>query len=327
MFTSIYSRKSIIRAIFLYEQIQSYRKVALKTGISKSTVHRWCTKFHFMFAIRKAKTKKQTRTRKYRNLNEDVKKLITAHSGIHYLSIYCIQTALLNECGYKTVPSLSSIRRSLKAIGISRRRLSSIVAIKGTGDRGDKMDTFKTIIEQIDDDEIMCLDETGFGTHNNAVYGYFPRGQVPIKPKYTRREKVSSIVAISTKGMVVCGSQKKAYNKETFITFLEEQLIPNTPRTIKYIFMDNVAFHHSKRAVQLLEDHDIKPVFVPPYSPQCNPIEEVFSLVKREFRKQFHATEHFQGSIKHALNVLSTMKDFSNFYSHMRREIKNDQTI
>ena len=299
----------------------------MKTGISKSTVHRWCTKFHFMFAIRKGTTKKKTRTRKYKTLNMDVRKLITAHSGIHYLSIYCIQIALVNECGYKTVPSLSSIRRSLKAIGVSRRRLSSIVAIKGTGDRGDKMDTFKTIIEQIDNNEIMCLDETGFGTHNNAVYGYFPRGQVPVKPKYTRREKVSSIVAISTKGMVVYCNQKKAYNKETFIKFLEEQLIPNTPKTIKYIFMDNVAFHHSKRAVQLLEDHNIKPVFVPPYSPQCNPIEEVFSLVKREFRKRFHATANFQGSIEHALKVLSTMKDFSNFYSHMRREIKNDQTI
>ena len=176
--------------------------------------------------------------------------------------------------------SLSSIRRSMKANGITRRRLSSIVAIKGTGDRGDKMDTFKTIIEHIDNNEIMCLDETGFGTHNNAVYGYFPRGRVPIKSKYAKREKISAIVAISTKGLVTYRSQIKAYNKEDFTTFIEEELIPNTPKTIKYMFMDNVAFHHSKLAVKLLEAHDIKPIFVPPYSPQCNPIEEVFSMVK-----------------------------------------------
>ena len=275
-----------------------------------------------MSGIRRQKIKQRQRSQKYKTLKEDIKSLMDGQENLRYLSVHSIQNDLTRTFKYQSTPSLSSIRRCMKASGISRRRLSSIVAIKGTGDRGDKMDTFKTIIEQIENDEIMCLDETGFGTHNNAVYGYFPRGRVPIKKKYAKREKISAIVAITAKGMVTCSIQSKAYNKDDFITFLKEKLIPNTPNTVKYLFMDNVAFHHSNIAVKLLEANDIKPVYVPPYTPQCNPIEEVFSMVKREFRKQFHATENFKEAIQHSLKTLSSCDDFSGYYSHMRREIQ-----
>ena len=322
MFKSVFSRKSIIESIFLYEKLKSYRKVARKMGISKSTIHRWCSKFHFMFAIRKQKISRKQRCKKYKSLVDDLRQIFNAHNNMEYLSVHSIRTALTKRFHYLDVPCLSSIRRAMKQLGISRRRLRSINAIKGNNDLAGKIDTFKTIIEGINNNEMMCLDETGFGTHNNAMYGYFPRGKVPDLIKCSKRDNMSCIVAISsTQGIVSMRLQREAYNKETFLAFLKDDLIPQTPENIKYILLDNVAFHHNKEAVALLESHDIKPIFIPPYSPQCNPIEEVFSLVKREFRKKFHSTSCFEQSICESLRAVGQRIDFSSFYNHMRVEV------
>ena len=77
-----------------------------------------------------------------------------------------------------------------------------------------------------------------------------------------------------------------AFNKETFLEFLKE-LVPKLHPCQKYILMDNVAFHHSKIIIEFLESKHLKPLFCPAYSPQYNPIEEVFSSLKRQFRKLF----------------------------------------
>ena len=44
--------------------------------------------------------------------------------------------------------------------------------------------------------------------------------------------------------------------------------------------MDNVSFHKSKRVAKIIEDSQNKILFIPPYSPDFNPIEEVFSKMK-----------------------------------------------
>ena len=49
--------------------------------------------------------------------------------------------------------------------------------------------------------------------------------------------------------------------------------------------MDNVSFHKSKRIKELVESTSNKLLFIPPYSPDFNPIEEVFSEMKAYIRR------------------------------------------
>jgi transposase len=57
--------------------------------------------------------------------------------------------------------------------------------------------------------------------------------------------------------------------------------------------LDNVAFHHSKVAKDAAERKGFILLFVPPYSPWFNPIEGVFSIVKREFYKHGDISRSF----------------------------------
>jgi transposase len=57
------------------------------------------------------------------------------------------------------------------------------------------------------------------------------------------------------------------------------------------LVMDNASFHHSERVAQLCSDAGVKLVYLPPYLPDLNPIEEFFAVLKAFVRKQWHEYE------------------------------------
>ena len=74
-------------------------------------------------------------------------------------------------------------------------------------------------------------------------------------------------------------------NGDTFYDFVRGNLIPNmlpfnghNPHSI--LVMDNCSIHHVQSVVELLRNAGILLLFLPPYSPDLNPIEEMFSYVK-----------------------------------------------
>ena len=79
--------------------------------------------------------------------------------------------------------------------------------------------------------------------------------------------------------------QTKAFNRWEFIQYLYwlRYINGNTPLAI---FMDNLSVHKTLATHEAYEHLDIKPIFNLPYSPDYNPIESVFSLVKRIFNRK-----------------------------------------
>jgi transposase len=74
-------------------------------------------------------------------------------------------------------------------------------------------------------------------------------------------------------------------NGASFTAWVEQFLIPALePGTI--VVADNLGSHKGSRVRQLLRNAGIKLFFLPPYSPDLNPIEQVFSKLKRLLRKE-----------------------------------------
>ena len=79
--------------------------------------------------------------------------------------------------------------------------------------------------------------------------------------------------------------QTKAFNRWEFIQYLYWLRYING-KTPLAIFMDNLSVHKTLVTQKAYENLDIKPIFNLPYSPDYNPIESVFSLVKRIFNRK-----------------------------------------
>lgn len=180
--------------------------------------------------------------------------------------------------------------------------------------------TFFETLQKFTDDEIVCVDETGFCNINNPFFGYFPKGLSPQSINVRRRERRSLAMAIHpTTGIVSYKLSDEAFNTTSYFSFLEETLY-KLPKEVKVILMDNVAFHKSHRVRSLVESFGKNILFIPPYSPRCNPIEEVFAMLKKFFRESLiknNAT--FDEHILTSLDTLKTFKDkFPSYYKHTR---------
>lgn len=74
-----------------------------------------------------------------------------------------------------------------------------------------------------------------------------------------------------------------AVDGSKFLYFLQHHLVP-TLRNGDVVIMDNCRIHHIIEVKTILNLVGAKPVFLPPYSPELNPLEEAWSLIKATFK-------------------------------------------
>ena len=100
-----------------------------------------------------------------------------------------------------------------------------------------------------------------------------------------RGERVSAIAAISIDGILDYNFVRGTNNGETFQEFIEKDLLPHLMpfdghNSNSMVVMDNASIHHSEKVCDLVASVGALLIYLPPYSPDLNPIEEAFSSVK-----------------------------------------------
>ena len=97
-------------------------------------------------------------------------------------------------------------------------------------------------------------------------------------------------------GIVACRWRVGAYRGDTFVSFLEKDLVPYLRRYSKrlppslreeelLVVMDNASIHKSTAIADALSVVGAVPEYLPPYSPQFNPCEDVFGRIKSSLRR------------------------------------------
>ncbi|MCH6257252.1 transposase [Puniceicoccaceae bacterium K14] len=106
-----------------------------------------------------------------------------------------------------------------------------------------------------------------------------------------------------------------AMNGESFLTYVKTQLLP-TLKAGDIVICDNLASHKVKGVAEAIESAGAKLAFLPPYSPDLNPIEMAFSKMKTLLRKA--AARTFQALLEAVAKPLPeiTKSDCSAFFRH-----------
>jgi transposase len=169
---------------------------------------------------------------------------------------------------------------------------------------------------RLDHKRLLFVDEMGTHTSLAPLYGYSPRGQraffkIP-RNRGTNTTLVSSM-SLEEMGppMIIEGST----SREVFEAYVERFLAP-TLREGQVVVMDKLSAHKSERVRKLIEDRRCELLYLPPYSPDLNPIEEAFSKVKRLLRViGVRTKEALVKAIGKALDVLDA-SDARGFFTH-----------
>ena len=183
--------------------------------------------------------------------------------------------------------SISTICRKVKKLGYKRKRLV-VLPIERNIDRIlDDRVMYGNEISRYPVESLVFLDETGFNKHTRRAYGYAPAGSnAYIEVTGNRGVNTSVLAVISISGVIDFEIRTGAYNSDLFFSFLETKIIPYFAlNRNKILIMDNVRFHHSNRVKTLLNHNGILFKFLPAYSPQLNPIEEFFSMLKAKYNE------------------------------------------
>lgn len=130
--------------------------------------------------------------------------------------------------------------------------------------------------------QFISLDETSFGRHGRPARGYAPKGQrLVVQKQFARVTTSSYLVAMSDSRLISQQKVTGSFNTVRFMDFMSQLDLPK--QTV--ILLDNVRFHHSLCVKDLAKQRHWALLYTPPYSPWFNPIEGVFSIVKRSFYK------------------------------------------
>ena len=178
--------------------------------------------------------------------------------------------------------SQPTISRKLKKLKITRKRLSLIPAERNSAINIDARAVYAADISRFPQSNLIFLDETGVNLHTSRSYGYSVENTKAYRTVPANRgTNISCMCVIGIQGVIAYDTKIGAYNKESFIEFLEQKLknyIISHPNTI--LIMDNARFHHANIVMSYARDNNFNIKFLTPYSPQLNPIEEFFSMLK-----------------------------------------------
>lgn len=157
-------------------------------------------------------------------------------------------------------------------------------------------------IRDIPPESIVYVDETGIDTFIQREYAYAKRGEEVIGYISGKKYRRVGIVAAQIGKKIISPLQfNGTMDSRLFEFWFESCLLCQLPSN-STIVMDNAAFHRKKRLSFLAQSEGHKIVFLPPYSPEYNPIENFWAWLKSKLKKSLSDFLFFDDCLRYCFN-------------------------
>lgn len=136
---------------------------------------------------------------------------------------------------------------------------------------------------------LAACDESGFDQRARPVYGYAPRSKpaiLVIPSSKIKHVHYSLVLAAHMKGLTHSSLHVGSVNGPRFSDFLDDLPFPRG----SVIVLDNASIHKCATARQIAAARGYKLLFTPPYTPEFNPVEMIFGIIKNKFYKDRYST-------------------------------------
>jgi transposase len=175
--------------------------------------------------------------------------------------------------------------------------------------------TWQVLQPEIDVDRLVFIDETGASTKMARLYGRAPRGERCVASvPHGHWQTTTFVGALRATGMTAPMVLDGAMDGAAFELYVRQVLVP-TLSVGDIVVMDNLPAHKPSRIRAAIEAAGAHLMYLPPYSPDLNPIEMAFAKLKAALRKAAaRSVEALWTAIADALTTF-TPHDCVNFFA------------
>jgi transposase len=164
--------------------------------------------------------------------------------------------------------------------------------------------------------KLVFIDETWTKTNMTRLYGRAPRGKRLVDAVPHGHWKTSTFIgALRCDAVTASGVFDGAINGELFLAYVEQILVPTLKRG-DVVIMDNLRSHKVTGVREAIEAVGASLMFIPPYSPDLNPIEQAFAKLKALLRAKAIRTVDALWKTLGGLVDCFTPQDCANFLKH-----------
>lgn len=254
-------------AVHVYSMFRSLRKTATILQVSHMTISRW---------VNKSNTKR-TNHIKVSKTQQVIETIKTSLKNDPFLSIRNLCDIIQDVLNIKVSREL--VRTAIVKSGLTKKKARFFSEPK---DLNIKIHYFVEQRQRFIDlgYDFYSLDETSFGRNVKHMLGYNEKGKQLRISRSQPRITTKSFMVIATKDKIVKKHGKNgSFRSQDFVDFIDSMHFKKP----SVIMLDNVSFHHTKSILPICQVKGIHLLYTPPYCPRFNPIEGIFSIVKRKY--------------------------------------------
>jgi transposase len=165
----------------------------------------------------------------------------------------------------------------------------------------EQREQWKASQPSLDSNKYLFLDETWASTNMTRTHGRCPQGErLVMDVPHGHWKTTTFVVALRLSGLIAPTVVDGPMTGDVFVAYIEQQLVP-TLKAGDVVVMDNLSSHKRAAVRTAIESVGAELRFLPPYSPDLNPIEKAFSKLKAKLRaaekRTIPALEKYLGEV------------------------------
>lgn len=156
---------------------------------------------------------------------------------------------------------------------------------------------FVELLKEVPSENLVYVDESGFDQYLYRKYARAPRGQTVVTKICGRKFNRTNIVAGICQGKWIAPLEYSGTTDSVLFEFWFEKCLLKEVHEGSVIVLDNASFHKKSILPGLAHNKQCEVLFLPPYSPDLNPIEKKWAWLKRTLRKILHEFDSFDDAL------------------------------
>jgi transposase len=292
-----------IKAVLLYDKGWSIITIAEALLLSDDTIRDHIAEYN---DSKKLKPENGGSTEKLSSLQSEQ---LAKHLQCH-IYLYVKDIIVYVKSTFSIDYSSPGMRNWLMRQGFSYKKPALVPGKASEQQQREWLAEYEKLKQNLPSDETICFMDGVHPTHNvQPAYGWIQKGVRKELPANSGRSRINLSGVIDVIDHKVLVQEDKMLNAEATISFFQkiEKSYPNKNQV--HLFCDNARYYRNRAVQEYLRTSKIQLHFLPPYSPNLNPIERLWKWMKERviYNTYYPEFEEFKSAVFGFFTLLSTL--------------------